>query len=49
MPTKRIFDLFILMFAFAVPAFGLVRLESRRLAAEKTGVVRDIGVAGSIL
>ena len=45
MPTKRIFDLIVLVTLFMHPAVGLARLEVRRLANENDGALGNVGSA----
>lgn len=45
MPTKRVFDLVIVCGLLLPPAWGLVRLASRRWVRESTGIMTTLGSA----
>ena len=45
MPTKRAFDLVVIVTLLMHPAVGLVKLESRRLARESNGGLGNVGRA----
>lgn len=48
MVTRKTFDFWILMFALAVPAKGLVTMAARRWSREESGVLRTVGDAALV-
>lgn len=49
MPTKRTFDLVIIMLLAWVPAKGLAKMVAARHAASDTGVTRTIAHAAEVI
>jgi hypothetical protein len=49
MPTKRIFDLALLVVILGAPAIGLVNMSSRRWLREGDGPLATIGEAAAVL
>ena len=43
MPTKRMFDLALLVVVLAKPAEGLLKIAARRWTREKSGAVQLVG------
>jgi hypothetical protein len=48
-PTKRQFDLFLVMFILVVPAKGLITLWAHRKAGENAGAVSTVAKAAEVV
>jgi hypothetical protein len=48
-PTKRDFDLFLVMFILVVPAKGLIKMWAHRKAAANAGMVSTVAQAAEVV